>query len=186
MNSVLVFIHGGEFEYFTSQSEWLGPEYLMDRHLVVVTINYRLGVLGFLSTGDEHAPGNYGMKDQVEALKWVRNNIRAFGGDPDRVTIAGFEAGAASVTFHMLSPMSRGLFHGAIVMSASALNNWTITRDPLSLAKEIADSLNCPTDNSQIMIDCIRKVPVRDIIRAARELYMKLWVIFFVLNVFST
>lgn len=130
---------------------------------MVVTINFRLGAFGFLSTGDEHAPGNYGMKDQVEALKWVQKNIRAFGGDPNKVTIAGHNAGAASVILHMVSPMSKNLFHRAIAMSASALNNWVITENPLLLAQKQADILNCPTENSQVMVDCLRELPAKDI-----------------------
>lgn len=64
---------------------------------------------GFLSTGDKEAPGNNGLKDQVQVLKWVKQNIEAFGGDPDLVTIAGYSAGGVSVTLHMVSPMSRGM-----------------------------------------------------------------------------
>ena len=72
---------------------------------------YRLGMFGFLSTESVEASGNYGMLDQVEALKWVKENIEAFSGDPNKVTIMGQQAGGASVHYHMLSPMSRGLFN---------------------------------------------------------------------------
>lgn len=106
---VLVYIHGGSFVLFTGRSDWNGADYLMDHDIVLVTLNYRLGTLGFFSTGDEYAPGNNGMKDQVEALRWVQKNIQAFGGDPNKVTIAGESAGAASVALHLSSPMSRGL-----------------------------------------------------------------------------
>ena len=76
--------------------------------ILTVVPNYRLSVLGFLSTGDEVAPGNAGLKDQNLALRWVQENIQAFGGDPNRVTIFGESAGAASVIFHLLSPVSHG------------------------------------------------------------------------------
>ena len=76
----------------------------------LVVPNYRVGALGFFSTGDEVAPGNYGFKDQNLALRWVQENIEAFGGDPNRVTIFGTSAGAASVIFHLLSPASHGKF----------------------------------------------------------------------------
>ena len=104
----MVWIHGGGFYSNTGQSVWFGPDYLMDHDIVLVTMNYRLATLGFLSTGDKFAPGNYGMKDQVQVLKWVQDNIQFFGGDPLQVTIAGQSAGAASVILHMISPMSRG------------------------------------------------------------------------------
>ena len=78
---------------------------------MVVTLNYRLGPLGFMATSDKAATGNYGIKDQIAALKWVKANIAAFGGDPDNVTLMGEEAGAASVSVHLVSPASKGLFH---------------------------------------------------------------------------
>jgi hypothetical protein len=77
--------------------------------VVVVSINYRLGFFGFLSTGDEHARGNFGLWDQTLALRWVKENISAFGGDPNNVTIFGQSAGGASVDFLTLSPHSRGI-----------------------------------------------------------------------------
>ena len=82
----------------------------MDRNVVIVTINYRLGPLGFLSMGNEEVPGNAGLRDQSLALKWVNQNIAKFGGNPDMVTIFGESAGALSVSLHLLSPLSEGLF----------------------------------------------------------------------------
>lgn len=87
----------------------LGPHYLLDQDIVLVTANYRLGALGFLNTGDKEGTGNYGMKDQVEVLKWVKANIAAFGGDADEVTLAGHGAGAFSVSLHLVSPLSKGI-----------------------------------------------------------------------------
>ncbi|KAL1132555.1 hypothetical protein AAG570_010507 [Ranatra chinensis] len=104
---VIVFFHAGGWFSQTARSDTLGPHYLVDKDVVVVTANYRLGALGFLSTGDEHAVGNYGMKDQVMALRWVRDNIGEFGGDSGMVTIAGYSVGSTSVVLHMLSPMSK-------------------------------------------------------------------------------
>jgi len=72
-------------------------------------MNYRLGILGFASTGDSVLPGNNGMKDQVAALKWIQQNIVVFGGNPNNVTITGLSAGASSVHYHLISPMSKGM-----------------------------------------------------------------------------
>lgn len=106
---VLVYFHPGGFYSVSGQSKnFAGPHYLMDRNIVLVTLNYRLGSLGFLSTGTEDSPGNNGLKDQVIALRWVKNHISKFGGDPNAVTVMGYSAGAISVTLHMVSPMSRG------------------------------------------------------------------------------
>lgn len=80
----MFFIHGGGFVSGGGIARGYGPAYLLDKDVILVAINYRLGILGFLSTEDENCPGNFGLKDQVLALKWVRNNIRRFGGDPER------------------------------------------------------------------------------------------------------
>ncbi|KAJ0176433.1 hypothetical protein K1T71_007612 [Dendrolimus kikuchii] len=104
--TVMVFIHGGVFMYGDGGS--YDPSNIMDWDIVLVTLNYRLGPLGFLSTGDEVSPGNFGLKDQSMALHWVKNNIRIFGGNPNSITLAGFSAGGASVHYHYLSPLSRG------------------------------------------------------------------------------
>ncbi|XP_022837498.1 esterase FE4-like [Spodoptera litura] len=105
---VIFFIHPGGFYSMSGRSDLAGPHYLLDRDVVLVTINYRLGSLGFLALGNQLAPGNNGFKDQVAALRWVQRNIAAFGGDPNLVTISGCSAGAVSVMVHMISPMSKG------------------------------------------------------------------------------
>lgn len=102
---VVVFFHGGSFMYGNAT---LGPEYFMRADIILVSVQYRLGILGFLSTGDEHCPGNFGLKDQVQSLRWVRRNIASFGGDPKSITVMGHEAGAASVHLLMMSPLAAG------------------------------------------------------------------------------
>uniref|UniRef100_A0A182NJF9 Carboxylic ester hydrolase n=1 Tax=Anopheles dirus TaxID=7168 RepID=A0A182NJF9_9DIPT len=137
---VIVYIHGGGFFSGTASPLVVGPEYIMDsRRAILVTIQYRLGVLGFLSTGDTAAPGNFGLKDQTLALQWVKRSIRQFGGNDRLITIVGQSAGATSVHMHMISPQSRGLFHRAITMSGNSLVPWNIpTEDPLALARATA------------------------------------------------
>ncbi|RYF13578.1 MAG: carboxylesterase [Oxalobacteraceae bacterium] len=120
---VLVWIHGGGFSSGSGSVPIYDGAALASRGILVVTINYRLGVLGFLAhpelsaqaTGD--APGNFGLQDQIAALKWVKRNIAAFGGDPDAVTIAGQSAGSVSVHALVASPMAEGLFRAAIAES---------------------------------------------------------------------
>ncbi|KAL1116581.1 hypothetical protein AAG570_005053 [Ranatra chinensis] len=104
---VMVYIHGGAFR-FGSPGPKGRARYLMDREMVLVTLTYRLGPLGFLSTEDEVIPGNFGLKDQAMALGWVKRNIEHFGGDPDSITIFGESAGGASVHYMMMSPLSKG------------------------------------------------------------------------------
>lgn len=122
---VMVFIHGGFFIWGSGNPSIYGPEYLCTRNIVLVTINYRLGLLGFLSFKDSTVvPGNAGLKDQVMALKWIKKNIIHFQGDPNNITLFGQCAGAASVHLHILSRASQGLFHKAIMQSGCALNPW--------------------------------------------------------------
>lgn len=104
---VSIHIHGGAFMF--GSGDRYKPDYLMDHDdIIYVSFNYRLGPLGFLSTGDSIVPGNNGLKDQVAALSWVQRNIVAFGGDPSKVTITGLSAGGASVHYMYLSPLSHG------------------------------------------------------------------------------
>ena len=112
-------------------------------------------ILGFLSTGDELAPGNLGLKDQVEALRWVKKNIASFGGNPNCVTITGYSAGAWSVSLHLLSPMSKGLFHRAISMSGSSVYQTPLQRGQKNLAVKQAKLLNCPTDSTANILACL-------------------------------
>ena len=88
--------------------------------MVLVTFNYRLGPLGFLTTDDKTAGGNQGLLDQVMVLNWVKANIGKFGGDPDKVTIFGEDSGAASVTLMAMTPLAKGLFHRAIALSGKS------------------------------------------------------------------
>ncbi|MCB1216179.1 carboxylesterase family protein [bacterium] len=123
---VLVYLHGGAFIYGSGSQQAYDGSALAARGLVVVTLNYRMGALGFLAHPELSASsptltsGNYGLLDQLAALRWVRNNISAFGGDPGNVTLMGESAGAVSVCTLMSSPLSNGLFQRAIVMSGGA------------------------------------------------------------------
>ncbi|XP_045540267.1 esterase E4 [Papilio machaon] len=168
---VVFYIHAGGFYVFSGRSDMAGPHYLLDRDIVLVTINYRLGTLGFLSTGDALAPGNNGFKDQVAALRWVRRNIAAFGGDPDLVTITGCSAGSHSVFLHMLSPMSKGLFHRAISMSGSPIGSTLSPHHLRDLAERQARLLNCSTTGSAEIIDCLKTKSWRDLGYSLRGFY---------------
>ncbi|XP_076695640.2 cocaine esterase-like isoform X4 [Callospermophilus lateralis] len=123
---VMVWIHGGAL-VVGSASMCDGSILAAIENVLVVAIQYRLGVLGFFSTGDQHATGNWGYLDQVAALRWVQQNIAHFGGNPDRVTLIGGSAGGTSVSSHLVSPMSQGLFHVAIMENGVALLPGLIT-----------------------------------------------------------
>jgi cholinesterase len=123
------------------------PDFLFMADVIVVTINYRLGAFGFLSLDDESlgVPGNAGMKDQVLALKFIKENIENFGGDPENITLFGHSAGGSCVSWHCMSNLSKGLFHRAIIMSGCTLNSWSST-PRLGWAFRLASKLGYPGD----------------------------------------
>ncbi|XP_068084825.1 esterase FE4 [Anabrus simplex] len=158
LKPVLVWIHGGGFSVGSGNYERQGPQFLINKGIVYVSINYRLGIFGFLSTEDEVAPGNAGMKDQVLALRWVQQNIAAFGGDPNQVTIFGQSAGGTSIHYHMLSPMSKGLFRGAIGQSGSASCALAVADKPRNNAFLVGKALGFTGESSQDLVDFLRNV----------------------------
>ncbi|CAH1997714.1 unnamed protein product [Acanthoscelides obtectus] len=160
---VVIHIHGGGFIYGYS-NEFIGEKYVMDRDLILVTFNYRIGALGFLSTGDEVVPGNNGLRDQTLVLHWVQNNIESFNGNPKSVTLTGFSAGAASLHLHYLTPHSKGLFHRGISLSGSALNPWTIRLNPLKNARRLAKSVGCEMDDTKKMVMCLKSRPASQLV----------------------
>ncbi|XP_026732282.1 esterase E4-like [Trichoplusia ni] len=145
---VMVFLHGGGFLFGHGTDDSAhGPDFLVKRKIVVVSLNYRLGILGFLSLDRKEATGNMGLRDQVQALKWVQQNIKEFGGDPNSVTIFGISAGGASVEYLLLSPMAKGLFHKALAQSGSSLLHWAYNADVKKLASKI------PFLNGKVVVD---------------------------------
>ncbi|KAH8330867.1 hypothetical protein KR067_008363 [Drosophila pandora] len=172
---VIVFIHGESFEW-SSGNPYDGSVLASYGEVVVVTLNYRLGILGFLNANpNPHAHArvaNYGLMDQMAALHWIQQNIQKFGGDPNSVTLAGHGTGAACINYLMTSPtMVRGLFHRAILMSGSAYSSWALVEDPVLFAIKLAKEVNCtiPEDlnrHHEQIVDCLRDVPLDDLYSA--------------------
>ena len=152
---VMVWIHGGALTVGMA-SMYDGSMLAATEDVVVVAIQYRLGVLGFFSTGDQHAKGNWGYLDQVAALRWVQQNIVHFGGNPDRVTIFGESAGGTSVSSHVVSPMSQGLFHGAIMESGVAVLPDLISSSSEMVHRIVANLSGCAAVNSETLMCCLR------------------------------
>nr|CAD7412292.1 unnamed protein product [Timema cristinae] len=167
---VMVWFHWGAF--VTGNGD-ITPGHLIDKRVLFVPINYRVNVFGFLSLQGADVSGNAGLKDQVAALSWVKNNIAHFGGDPDSVTIFGGSAGGASVHYHVLSPLSSGLFHRAISESGSALNPWAFTPDTQSYAFRLGSNLGLETDSAQELADFLRTVPGEQLSEAVDTLLTK-------------
>lgn len=116
-------------------------------------------------TDTPEVPGNAGLKDQVLALKWVKQNISKFGGDPNNVTIFGESAGAAAATYHTLSPLSKGLFHRVIAQSGTCLSNWAIADEPKARAFRIAKALGKDIQDTKELLEFLRSVPAVDLIK---------------------
>ncbi|KAK8372884.1 hypothetical protein O3P69_007822 [Scylla paramamosain] len=152
---VMVWLHGGRFTHGSAQE--YPPHVLLDHDIVLVVVQYRLGVLGFLSTEDLAMPGNLGLKDQTLALRWVKTNIHLFGGDNMRVTIFGESAGSAAAHLLMFVPEVQDLFSRAIMQSGTALTSLTINNNPRKEAIEVGGSLGCPTDQgSNTLLLCLQ------------------------------
>ncbi|XP_076428125.1 pyrethroid hydrolase Ces2e-like [Peromyscus maniculatus bairdii] len=152
---VMVWIHGGALVVGMA-SMYDGSTLAATEDVVVVNIQYRLGVLGFFSTGDQHARGNWGYLDQVAALRWVQQNIAHFGGNPDQVTIFGESAGGTSVSSHVVSPMSKGLFHGAIMESGVAILPDLISNSSEEVYQMVVHLSDCAAVNTETLVRCLR------------------------------
>uniref|UniRef100_U5EY55 Carboxylic ester hydrolase n=1 Tax=Corethrella appendiculata TaxID=1370023 RepID=U5EY55_9DIPT len=159
-------IHGGAFMF--GYGHFYGPEMLLQKQkLVYVTINYRLGPMGFLSSEDDIIPGNFGLKDQTFALKWVKENIGKFGGDPNAITVTGFSAGGASTHLQFLTPLSKGLFQRGIAHSGSALCPWVFQENAQGKTRQIAENLGCKMDKN--LLKCLQEKPAADIVRQTKH-----------------
>ena len=166
---VIFHIHGGGYTF--GSGDYYGHEVLMQQPIVYVNFNYRLGIFGFLSTGDDAMPGNFGLKDQVEALKWVKRNIVKFNGDPEKITITGFSAGGASVHLFYLSPLTKGIFNNGIAHSGSALHPWAMPEGVTEKTKLVATNLGCWSNDSMMVLKCLRSKSVAKLMKQFQILY---------------
>jgi len=165
---VIVYIHGGAWRMGSAH---LSAQYILQKDVVFVSIQYRLGPFGFLSTEDAEGVGNYGLHDQHLALKWIQQHISKFGGNKDLVTVTGMSAGAASVHYHLLSPKSDGLFHRAMAMSGSSLCWWANLKNAKKTAVKLAEAVDCSTTSSSELLDCLRGKSAEDLMAAQVNLY---------------
>ena len=172
---VAFWIHGGAFDHgFSSEMEFDGASYAM-RDTILVTINYRVGVFGFMALEDlrredmTKSVGNYGILDQIQALRWVRKNIEQFGGDPDRITVFGQSAGAMSAQALISSPLTRGMIHSAILQSGGGYGNDLMKdvrpEDAYQTGRKIMDILGIR------YVRELRNLPAQKLVDILPELY---------------
>jgi para-nitrobenzyl esterase len=164
----MVWIHGGA--NVVGESDDYDATKLVGRGVVVVTINYRLGALGFLAhpalTGEspDHISGNYATEDQQAAFKWVRRNIRAFGGNPEKVTIFGESAGGLNTFTNLVSPTAKGLFHHAIVESGAYAQTQPTLAQAEAAGTAFANAAGCNQPNPADVLTCLRALTVSKIL----------------------
>ncbi|KAE9549108.1 hypothetical protein FO519_007680 [Halicephalobus sp. NKZ332] len=167
---VVVFIHGGGFQSGSSadypQEAILNN--FVSRKIIFISVNYRLGPLGFLSTGDGVLPGNFGLWDLILALKWVKLNAKVFGGDPENIMLMGQGSGAAAASLLALSPRTEGLFNKVFLMSGTAITPGAVRNTAVNATWALSDTLQCRSANSSEVLDCFKKM-LRDEILDAVE-----------------
>ncbi|KAL0124205.1 hypothetical protein PUN28_006200 [Cardiocondyla obscurior] len=155
---VMVWFHGGDFNTGTP-AIWDASIFVTKQKVLVVTVAYRLNILGFFTTTDSEASGNYGMFDQIAALDWIKRNIKYFNGSPSNIVIYGHSSGAISVGLHMLSPLSRGKFHKAIAMSGDAIASVGTLERERPVVSNVAEKFGCDPRPSSALMLCLRRLP---------------------------
>ncbi|KAL3848147.1 hypothetical protein ACJMK2_019024 [Sinanodonta woodiana] len=161
--AVMIWIHGGGF-IIGSQDVYDGSVLSALNDVIVVTLNYRLTVFGFLSTGDNELSGNYGLWDQHTALRWVHENIAAFGGDPERVTMFGESAGGYSVSYQALYPGNSGLVKRGIAQSGSTDNIRLGIDESKHNFQGFAKAVGCAFPEQSNTVRCLRSKPFNDLV----------------------
>ncbi|CAB3363231.1 Hypothetical predicted protein [Cloeon dipterum] len=164
---ILVLIHGDSYEWGSSAT-LDGSALAAHANVAVVTLNYRLGILGFLKTGPKSSvQGNFGLMDIVAALHWLRENAAAFGADPERITLFGHTTGAALVHLLAMSPSAKGLFSRIVLSSGSALSPWALQTDPFFIKRRVAAHTGCHGDlEEEDIAPCLRNLPLEKLLQA--------------------
>ena len=160
--AVMVWIYGGAFQV-GSQDVYTSSTFSAMNDVILVTMNYRVSIYGFLSTGESHIPGNQGLWDQQMAIKWVHDHIGNFGGDANRVTIFGESAGGASVVYQGMYDGNQGLFQRIIAQSGSANFKWAFTEKPKMNFDEVVSRLDCLVGTLPTVIQCLRNKTTEEI-----------------------
>ncbi|XP_026739432.1 juvenile hormone esterase-like [Trichoplusia ni] len=166
---VLVWIYGGAFRIGYSGRFLYGPSYLVKQDIILVTLNYRVGPYGFMCLDVPEVPGNQGLKDQQLAFKWVKNNIEAFGGNPDQITIFGESAGAKSVDLHLTFSQEK-LFHQVIMQSGAAVAASSVRSPEPSVPLKISEQLGFKTTDTKDALSFLASIDTNSVIAAAAAL----------------
>ncbi|KAF4527778.1 hypothetical protein B566_EDAN015834 [Ephemera danica] len=164
---LLVLVHGESYEWGSSAA-LDGSALAAHANIAVCTLNFRLGILGFLKTGPKgNVQGNFGLMDIVAGLHWLRENAAVFGVDPERITLFGHTTGAALVHLLSMAPAAKGLFSRVVLASGSALSPWALQMDPLAVKRRVAEHTGCHGDlEDEDIAPCLRNTPLSKLMAA--------------------
>ncbi|XP_063540341.1 esterase E4-like [Cydia strobilella] len=164
---VVVFDYNDNFRTGFNSTDTYSPDFFLEEDVIVVTINHRLDMFGYLTTNDEVIPPNAGLKDFILALEWIKENIEQFGGDPNRVTLMGSRGGAALIHILLFSEQAKGLFSSVIMQSGTALEPAYFPNNSRNKAFMLGEEVDIKTDDSQTLLEELQKID-------AEELFYKL------------
>ena len=165
--TTLIWIHGGGFHKGSSSLDvYDGSILAANSDVIVASMNYRLGALGFLYLGIDDAPGNVGFHDQALAIQWIKNNIQYFGGNPESLTLFGESAGSESISIHLMSTVSNNIVRRAILESGVVTSPWgyVTAETGVRAARELLTSTRCMNQDYAIAMECLRKVDIETIL----------------------
>ncbi|XP_041980991.1 esterase B1-like [Aricia agestis] len=163
-----IYVYGGMFKYGHSLMEIYGPKYLVRHDIIMVTFNFRSGPYGFMCTDIPEIPGNQGLRDQYAAIEWVRDNIRAFGGDPQKLTLGGHSSGSILVDTHLLTDRPR-LFQQAILQSGSNMYPGFLHRSDPTRLLSIASDLGFETNDTSSALSFLASASPKSVIEASEK-----------------
>ncbi|GBP57021.1 Esterase FE4 [Eumeta japonica] len=167
---VIFFLHGGR--YLVGYGHYYRPDYFMEKDAILVTVNYRLNILGFLCLDTPEVPGNAGMKDAVLALKWVKDNIECFNGDENNITVSGESSGGGTASAFLTSKMADGLYHKIIVVSGNFVSDLMMAEDHIGAAKKVASMLGNDVEDTTELYEVLQNAPLEDLVRNASLLQL--------------
>ncbi|CAH1153247.1 unnamed protein product [Phaedon cochleariae] len=173
--ATIIWFHPGSF-VIGSPSMWNPHTLVYRQRVIIVSVAYRLNIMGFFTTMDGEASGNYGLMDQQAAMQWVKRNIKLFGGNPDNICIMGYGSGAMSVQLHMISPGSRGLFNKAIAMSGGDYFTPSAVKKPKDdkeTLDRVANIFACNRKPTSKLIACLRHAEAESLVQETSDIDWK-------------
>lgn len=155
---VVVFDYNDSFRTGFNGTRTYSPEFFIEEDVIVITISHRLGLLGYLTTEDEVIPGNNGLRDFILGLEWIKENIKNFGGDPERITLMGSQGGAVLADLLLYSKKANGLFSAVILQSGTALETGIFYDTPSKKAFELGELFDIKTDDSKVLLQELQNI----------------------------